>query len=153
MVNVDEAFAAGGRADAAQALEGGAIGANEQIEVSRAGGFLQEVIGVQKGVLLRHGVLVPAEDVLAQFAQGQAQADLGADAIAIGADVAGDAYGLALTDGFNDAVNDFGMRFHASGEDFSNSSMMRRILSPRSMDLSRTKRRWGVYLRMTALPK
>ncbi len=44
--------------------------------------------------------------------QREGEAELGADAIAIGPDVADDAEGFMLADFFDDPVDDFGMTLH-----------------------------------------
>ena len=58
-----------------------------------------------------------------------------------------------IADTFDDAVNDFGMRFHREDEDFSTSSRMRKMRLPRSTDSSSTNLNCGVYFKTTALPK
>ena len=53
--------------------------------------LLKIAVRVEEAVFLRHGVLVPAHDLLAFGAQGEREAELGADAIAVGPHVADDA--------------------------------------------------------------
>ncbi len=154
MVDVDEAFAPGnGRPGDTQALEGGAIGGDNQIKLVAVGGLLEDVMRIQKRVFLRHHIFVPTNHVLSLLAQRQREADLGADAIAVGPDMAGDTNRLAGGYRLEDAIDDLGSGFHEEDEGFSNSSRSWRTRLPRSIDSSRIKRRCGVYLRTTALPK
>ena len=53
--------------------------------------FLEQAVGVEKFVFLRDGILVPAGDFFPFVLQGQREAELRADAIAIGPDVADNA--------------------------------------------------------------
>ena len=73
-----------------------AIGRDDTVKLLSGPGFLHDVVGIQKGELAGHHVLVPAGDLFARVLQGQRQAQLRADAIAIGADVADDAEGAVL---------------------------------------------------------
>ena len=115
MVNIDERFSSGNeRAGFAEALEAGAIRGNDTVEFQTVPRLLEIAIAIEKPVFLRHPVLVPARNLFALGPQRQGQAELRADAIAVGPDMAQDANGPAGADGFEDSVNDFRVALHHS---------------------------------------
>ena len=71
-------------------------------------------------------IFVPANDFFAFVLQGERQAELRADAIAIGPDVADDAKRPALANAFEDAINDFRMRLHSIVASVSTRTVQRR---------------------------
>ena len=77
-----------------------------------APGFREQALGVKELEFLRHGILIPDGDFFAFVAQRQGEAELRADAIAVGPDMADDAKRAVGADGFDDAVNDFGILLH-----------------------------------------
>src|SRR5262249_34341334 len=92
--------------------------------------------------------LVPDGDFLAGVVEGEGQPELGADAIAIGPNVADDADRFAVANRLHDSPND---ALHSETGDFSSSSIIWRTRLPRATDSSTTNRSWGVYFRTTAL--
>ena len=70
--------------------------------------LLEQAVGIHEFIFLRNGVLVPAADFFAFVSQRQREAELRADAIAVGPDVADDAKGFALADDLKNPVNDLG---------------------------------------------
>src|ERR1700719_1141694 len=117
MVYIDEQFALGdGRGHRAKALEAGGIGSDDAIEFGAAPGFLKKLVGIKELILLRNDIFVPAHDLLSFIPQGQREAELRADAVAVGTDMADDAKRAVATNSFDDAVNDFGVGFHLKGE-------------------------------------
>ena len=113
MVDVDEDFpVADARDDPAQALKTRAIRGNDAVELHAAFGFLEQSVAVQKFVLLRDGILIPAGHFFALVLQGQRETKLRPDTIAIGPDVSGNAESFALADRSKNTVNDFGITFH-----------------------------------------
>src|SRR6266516_543688 len=134
----------------AQALEAGTVGGHDAIELAARVGQFEEFLRVEEGQFRGDGMFVPTNHVLAFVLQSQRQAELGADAIAIGPDVADDTDRVTFPDGLGDLQDDAG-RLHASDAGRSNSSMSCKTRLPRSKESSTTKRRWGMYLRITAL--
>jgi hypothetical protein len=113
VIDVDEEpafFDAGARG--AEAVETGGIGGDDAIEDASGPGALDEVIGVEEGEFMGDGVLVPDDDILIFRLEGEAEAELGADAIAVWADVTDDAEGAALADGIEDSGDDLGLGLH-----------------------------------------
>src|SRR6185369_9916780 len=153
MVDLDEEFAVlNAFADLAQPLEAGAVGGNDAIKMAIAPGWLQKFFRVQKSQLVGKRILVPADHLLALVFQGHGQCEFGADAIAVGPDMAGDADGLAVPNAREDAFDDFRRRPHSGGDVLSISSMILSTRLPRSMESSTTKRNCGVYLSTTERP-
>ena len=116
MIDVDEKLAlldAGG--DVAESLEAGAVGGDDEIELFATFGFRNETFAVEETEFGRNGILIPDSDAFAFSAQGESEAELGADAIAIGANVADDADGAARGDVFEDALDDLRARLHSVG--------------------------------------
>src|SRR5690606_33499669 len=70
------------------------------------------LVGIKKPVFLRHGVLIPAANLLALRAQGEGQGELRSDAIAVGSHVTNDTDRLCLANRGQNTVNDLGMGFH-----------------------------------------
>jgi hypothetical protein len=134
----------------AETLVAGGIHGHHAVELHAAARRADETAGVKERVLGRHGILVPAHHLLPQFAQGQGDGKLGADAVAIRPDVADDAEGAAAFDGLKNTLKGFGGHFHDSGSVCSSSSMISRTRFPRSIESSIWKRMWGVYFSTTA---
>ena len=113
MIDVDELFAIrDARAHGAKTLETGAIGGDDAVKFLAAFGFLKKGIRIEEREFLRHAVFVPDGDFFALVFQREGEAELGADAIAIGPNVADDAKGLVLADFFENAVDDFRVTLH-----------------------------------------
>jgi len=113
MVDVDELLAvhhAG--ADGPEAFKAGAIGRDDTVEFVAVLRFLEKGIGIEEREFLRHAVFIPDGDFFALVFERERKPELGADAIAIGPDVADDAEGFMLADFFDDPVDDFGMILH-----------------------------------------
>src|ERR1051325_1679373 len=150
VIDIDEQFSrADVPRDLAKALEAGAVGGDDAVELASPLWRAENLLRIQEGALARDGMLVPAGARFAFILEGVSQAELRADAIAIGTDVADDAEGGTAANPVEDAPDDF--RFHVAGPDFSSSSMMASTRLPRSMESSTMKRRCGTYFRMTAL--
>src|SRR5258708_8010769 len=114
MIYVDEEFSApDARADFSQALEAGRIGGDHAVERLAPPGFLEEFVLVEKLVFPGIGILVPADDPLALVLEGQGQAELRSDTVAIRTYMADDANGAAVTDAFDDPVNYLRMALHS----------------------------------------
>jgi hypothetical protein len=138
VVYVDEvAVLRGGFADGAEALEAGAVGGDDEVELLAGLGLLHEAGRNHKAEFRRDGVLIPDGDLLALVLKREGEADLGADAITIRADVADDADGLRAPDGGEDFVEDVDVAGHFGGSVFSSSSRMERMRLPRSTLSSR----------------
>jgi hypothetical protein len=75
-------------------------------------GFLDDLVRIKKPVFLRNRVFVPTNDLLAFGTQGQREAELGSNTIAVRADVTHNAESPAIADAVYDAVDDFGMGLH-----------------------------------------
>src|SRR3954465_9456430 len=145
MIDIDEELALlNGGTDGPTALEAGAIGGDNQIEFFAGLGLVEEFFGVHEGQLAGQNVLVPAGDFLALVLQGHGEAELGADAIAIGPDVAHHTNGFALADGVQNPLDQAGGFHELVGDCFSSSSIMARTLFPRATESSMTKRNCGV---------
>ena len=113
VIDIDEEVAVlHALADLAQALETGGVGRDHAVEAMSGSGRLNQVAGVEEGELLGHVVFVPADDLSALALQRQCEAELRADAIAVGTDVAGDTNGFAVADPCQDPVNDLRMGLH-----------------------------------------
>jgi hypothetical protein len=113
VVNINDEFASGDPpAYSAKAIKTRGIGCDDTVKFQTSFRFLKNVVRIEEFVFLRHGVLVPANHLFAFLAQRQCQPQLGADAVAIRSDVAGDAKRAAVPDGFQDAVDDFWVVFH-----------------------------------------
>src|SRR5438105_1029698 len=102
--------------------------------------------------------------------ESQSEAQLRADTIPIRSDVTHDAKSLAVSDPFEDSINDLRMCLHLGGDrsgrwkrkrplfaysesagvDFSSSSMISKTRFPRTTESSITNLSVGVYFRMTA---
>jgi hypothetical protein len=114
MVDVDEHFAVGDAfAGAAQALEARTIGGDDAIEFAAAARFLEQTLRIKKSVFLRDRIFVPTNDPLAFIAQRMSEAQLRADAIAVGPDMADNADRFAPAENFENSVNDLGITFHS----------------------------------------
>jgi hypothetical protein len=61
---------------------------------------------------LRDEIFIPTGNFFAFVLQSQREAELGADAIAVGPNMADDANGFAFANDFENAVNDFWIRLH-----------------------------------------
>ena len=68
---------------------------------------LDELIRIEKPQLGGHGILIPADDLLALFEQRQREAKRRADAVTVRPHVAADGDGVALADDLEDPVNRF----------------------------------------------
>ena len=145
MVDVDEELAVlNAFADFAQPLEAGAVGGDDAVELLAASGFLQKSVGIQKAQLVGKRSSFQQATFLPWFLQGEGQAELGADAIAIGPDMADDANGLAVANAVENAIDDFRAGISCAGGDqefFSSSSMISSTRLPRSTESSMTKRK------------
>ncbi len=114
MVDVDEspalrdAFAHG-----AQPLEAGGIGRNHAIKFLARLGPLKPAVRIEERVFARHGILVPANDLLALRLERERQPQLRPNAIAVRPHMTHDADGVALAENFQDAVNYFETVNHA----------------------------------------
>src|SRR5262245_6475784 len=154
VVNVDQQFPVlNAFAHFAQPLETRAVCGNHAVEPQSRGRGLKQLVRVEKGEFLRHVVFVPTDDLLALFPQREGKAQLRTDAVSIRPDVTGDTKGPAAADSFEDAVDDLGVGFHEGGRVRSSSSRICSTRLPRSMESSRTKRSFGVYLSTTARPR
>src|SRR5262245_56142740 len=90
------------------------VGCDHTIEFQAAFGPLKEVVGVQKLVLLRDRIFVPAQHFFAFVSQCQRQAKLGANAITVRPDMSDHAKGAAFVNGPDDAFNNLRVGFHQS---------------------------------------
>jgi hypothetical protein len=114
MVYVDENFPLGNAlAGLPEPLKAGAVGGNDTVKFQAALRLLEQAVGIKKFVLLRDGILVPANDLFALVLQHQRQPKLGANAIAIRPDVSDNAKGFVLADDFENAIYDFRVTVHA----------------------------------------
>src|ERR1051326_7243880 len=153
MIDIDEPFAVlHAFADLPHPFEAGRIRGEDAVESMAGRRRSDEFAGIEEGEFLGKRILVPADDLFALGLQSQSEGELRPDAIAVGADVAGDTQGPAGADGFEDAVNDPGMVLHEGDRERSISSMISSTRLPRATESSRTKRRRGVYLSTTARP-
>ena len=89
------------------------VGRDYAVEVQSLFRFLQDAVRIEELVFLRHDVLVPANDFFAFIAQRQGEAKLGADAIAIGPNVADDAKGATVANAVEDAIDELGIGFQS----------------------------------------
>jgi hypothetical protein len=113
VVDIDEEIAlpdAG--ADFSKAFEAGSVGGNDSIESEAGTGLLDKMFRVQEREFVRNCILVPASHLLALVLQGQREAELRTNAIAIGSDMADDTDGFAGLNTLQDAVNYFRVGFH-----------------------------------------
>src|SRR5688572_22640203 len=113
MIDVDEKFSlrdAG--AHRAESLKAGRVGSNDAVKCQVAFGFLQDAFAIKEGVFLRNRVFVPADDLLSFVTQGQGEAELGAHAIPVRADVSDDAETAAVANTFDDFVDYFRVCLH-----------------------------------------
>ena len=107
---------------------------------------------------MRNRIFIPHRDFFAFVTQSEREAKLGADAVAVRADMADDAKSFVFLDDVENAINDLGMLFHDSlvgplsvGEGFSNSSRIWRTRLPRTMESSTRNFNVGVYFKTTDL--
>jgi hypothetical protein len=113
MVDIDETLAMeDARTDFAQALKTGGVGGNDAIKLQPRFRFLDDVVRVEKLVFLRDTIFVPADNFLAFVLQRESQSELGADAIAVGPDMAHNAKGFALPNILKDSVYNLRVGFH-----------------------------------------
>src|SRR5262245_45819712 len=96
MVNVDKRLALGKeRTSLAETFETGAIRGDDTIELHAPLGHLHDASSIQKPIFLGHGVLVPTDHLLPLPTQGERQAELRANTIAIRPHMADDTNSLA----------------------------------------------------------
>ena len=116
MVYVDQQLSSSNATpDFPQAFETGRVRSDYAIELLAWLGLLEQVVGVEEFIFLRNGIFVPANRLLALIAQGQGDTQLGADAVAIRADMANHAKGAATAQFLDDFIDDFGMGLHGKG--------------------------------------
>src|SRR5439155_16583728 len=97
MVDVDQEAAPGdARTDLSQAVETGGVRGDNAVKFMARFGLLKKAVGIEEVVFFREPVLVPTQDLLAFPEQRQGEAELRADAIAVGADVTDDTERAAL---------------------------------------------------------
>jgi hypothetical protein len=71
VIDVDQELAVGNAwGDGTQALEAGRVGSDYAIEFKTCLGFLEEMIRIEKLLLLRIAVFIPADDFFALVLQG-----------------------------------------------------------------------------------
>ena len=106
VVDVDEQLSLfDARSDRAQALEAGAVGGDDAIELAARLWRLQQMVWVQERQLARNGILVPAEHFFVLTAERHGQAKLRPNAISIRPDMANYANTLAAANPFENALN------------------------------------------------
>ena len=91
-----------------QSVEGGAVGGDDDVEAVSGGGAADAAFGVEELELGRDGVLVPDGYVLARALQGQRQAKLRPDAIAIRPDMPDDTDGVGGPEEAEDLLGGLG---------------------------------------------
>ena len=117
MVDVDEESAVRDVVgDAAEAVQGGAVGRDDDIELVPRGGLAEAAVRIEEAELRRDGILIPDGDFLPGSFEREGQSKLGADAIAIGPDVADDADGARVLERGQDGFNDLWKVLHGAGK-------------------------------------
>jgi hypothetical protein len=99
-------------ADFAQALITRGIGRNHTIELVSGFRLLKGMVRVEKLVLLRITILIPAENLFALILERKGETQLRPDTIAIRPDVAHDTESAMFSNSLKDTVDDFRMWFH-----------------------------------------
>jgi len=113
VIDVDEELAVGNAGtDFPKPLEAGGVSGDDAIEFLAAFWLLERMVAVEEFIFLRVAIFVPAKNLFAFVAQGEAESKLRANAIAIRPDMAHDANGPALANAVEDAINDFRVRLH-----------------------------------------
>src|SRR6516162_3393520 len=109
MINIDEDIPVrDALAGLAQPLKTRAIRGDDTVKFHSWSWFLEQAVAIKKAVFIRDDVLIPANHAFAFALQGQRQADLRADTIAVGPDMSDDAERFILADRIQDAVDDSG---------------------------------------------
>src|ERR1700749_1116634 len=113
VVNIDENFPVQGIFSSfAQTLKARAVRRDHAVKFFARLGSLQKAIGIEKFIFVGNWVFVPARNFFPLVAQSDTQGKLGTHTIAIRTDMPDDAKRFMLADGFENAVNDLGIRIH-----------------------------------------
>src|SRR5687767_11465162 len=154
VVDVDEDFSfLDGGSTFAQTFETCAIGGDNTVKFFAAMRPRHQAVGIEKSQFVGNRILVPAGDFLSFVLEGVSNGKLGADAIAIGPDMADDAKRFVFANFLDNAADDLGGGFHSGGEGLSSSSRISSTRLPRSIESSMINLSAGVYLRTTARPR
>ena len=113
MIDIDEDFSIGDApSHFAEPVEARGIGCNNTVKLDTRFGLSKKMLWIEKLVLLRQSILIPADYLLALGTKSKSEPELRANAIAIWTNMSDDAKRPMFANDVENLINDFRMWFH-----------------------------------------